>query len=365
MSETELLTVKNPEPLREIDAILAKYDEQKTSVSARFENLSLTCNAIGELRHRLPDDLVRKFKENAENNRLGFRTDKPGIGYPIPVIRDCMIDAVLMGVYPYGNEFNIVASNAYITKEGFTGMMRRDKRFSDIRIECDVPNYEDARSGSDLRAIVPFKATWKFNGKPDSLNGNIPIRVNRGMGDDAILGKSERKIRARIWSIATGSSISDGDADDSGTSGRAERAKPVAAEVASVESMTGGEAVDKEDDVPYAENEKAAKPAPAKAHEASAHAATKPAPSPEPRKKIVHDSPSHKEILNLCVKSQVLPEIVAEYAASMGFAPAGAESVSEIGEEGALEIASHWNGIASILKNRSEERRAARDDSGR
>jgi|GEM_PF-3892337 len=377
---TELLAIKNPEPLREIDAILAEYDKATAdSTSARFETLALTSNAIRSLRERLPDALVKHIKDSSENNRLGFRSDRPDVGngkardgyaagYPVPVIRDCMIEAVMRGAYPFGNEFNIVAGNAYITKEGFTGIMRRDRRFSDLRIECEVPNYEDARSGSDLRAIVPFTATWRFNGKVDSLKGNIPIRVNRGMGDDAILGKAERKIRGRIWILATGTSLSDGDADDAGSVGRAERAKPVKGEATSIERMTGGEAVD---DIPYAsapavEEVTKVTPAPseAKANPSTGSAAANPKPTKaptqaEPSQRITYSTPDHKEIFALCVKHHVLPEIVTEYAIGAGHAPEDARAVNEITEFGAMEIVETWSVILPGLKTKSAERKAS------
>lgn len=358
---TAILKIDNPLPFREIDAIVTEYSRATQSIDSRIETMAMMINAVIELRQRLPDSFVARIKKGAENNRLGFKTDKPN-GYPDEVVRECLVESLLQGVYPFGNEFNIIAGNSYITKEGFIGLMRRDRRFLGVCIDMEPPVYDKGASGRE-RAVVKYAATWNFNSRPDKKSGAVPIRLNAGMGDDAVLGKAERKIRCLIWNQATGNYLSDGDADDSGTSGRAERAKPVTAEVTSVESMTGGEAVAEDDDVPYAENEKAKQPTPAKETPAAPKSAS--SSSTGSRTKVVHNSPSHKELLTLCVTSQILPEIVTEYAASMGFAPSGSESTSEITDEGALEIASKWNGIVSILKNRSDERRAAYHDSGR
>lgn len=62
---------------------------------------------------------------------------------------------------------------------------------------------------------MPMKATWLLHGKPDSLEVCIPVRVNSGMGADAILGKATRKILGRIHARITGSNqMIDDDGDN-------------------------------------------------------------------------------------------------------------------------------------------------------
>ena len=70
-------------------------------------------------------------------------------------------------------------------------------------------------------ALVPMRATWIYKGNKDSVectkNGEtdnrIAVRVNAGMGVDAILGKARRKLLARIYSRVTGSHWAESDAD--------------------------------------------------------------------------------------------------------------------------------------------------------
>ncbi|MBN1404168.1 MAG: hypothetical protein JW942_06870 [Opitutales bacterium] len=347
---TQILTINNPAPIREIDDLVIGYGKATQSVEHRFEATTLMANAKIALQERLPDDFVKRLKSGAENCRLGFKTDRPD-GYPVPVVRECIIEGLLTGVYPFGNEMNIIAGNSYITKEGFTGLMKRDGRFSDVRIEEDVPIYEDAKNGN-IRAIVPFTASWKFEGKPDSLKGNIPIRVNRGMGDDAILGKAERKIRCRIWNQATGSVLTDGDAEDATNDSRAARARPVSGRVNDITRMTGGETVAVvDDDLNYGD------PAPKATEPESAPQA--PAAKPKADLAANRKDPAYKELLlGRCPKCGVHPDAVIGYAVALGAAPDDASSVYEIDRDTVCEILDEWDNLLPGLKERTDKIRA-------
>ena len=61
---------------------------------------------------------------------------------------------------------------------------------------------------------MPCKASWKLNGTPDVMEAEIPVRINAGMGSDAILGKAERKMRARIYNRITGTEFPEGEVGD-------------------------------------------------------------------------------------------------------------------------------------------------------
>lgn len=92
-----------------------------------------------------------------------------------------------------------------------------------FRIDWGVPS-----SGTG-GALVPALATWELNGKPDRLDCRvtkradgeddmrIPIRVNKGMGADAIIGKAERKVCHRVYEIITGISLPSVDEDEPNT----------------------------------------------------------------------------------------------------------------------------------------------------
>lgn len=170
------------------------------------ESLALA-NAVKALKTHMPDNLVIGIKKTLENTSLGFKTDKEE-GYPITTIKKCLIESALRGLHWNGNEFNIIADNTYVTREGFTGMMNRDPRFSDLELYFDPPEFPEKG-----KAIVICRGKWKFNGVEDELEARIPVKLYSGQGDDVALGKANRKFRARIWERVTGKDWSDGDVE--------------------------------------------------------------------------------------------------------------------------------------------------------
>lgn len=135
---------------------------------------------------------------------LGFKCDKQ---YTDDIISKCITDALVLGVMPVGNEFNIISGKVYVTREGFTRLLREYPGLTDLRIEYDVPI-----ARGDKGATVGFKASWRLGDVSDSLDGTVPVK---GEGADLILGKADRKVRARIYARITGSTFTtDGEIDD-------------------------------------------------------------------------------------------------------------------------------------------------------
>jgi hypothetical protein len=161
--------------------------------------------AISELREALTPAIMSDFLKLA-NTPLGFRTDRgPGSAsnkehYPDAIVKDCLIQAMVRGVRPNGNEFNIIAGQCYVTKDGFRRLLRDFPGFSDFKIDLGVPK------ASGDGAIVHCSATWRIGGIPDSIECDIPVK---GTGCDLLLGKAESKLYRRIYSRLTGSDLSD------------------------------------------------------------------------------------------------------------------------------------------------------------
>jgi hypothetical protein len=148
-----------------------------------------------------------------QNRALGFLTDRPKEGYSQEVVKECVIEAVLQGYLPTGNEFNIIAGRFYATKNGLARKVREFPGLADLRLNLLPP-----RAHGDGGAIVVATATWNREGKPDSITREIPVKVNSGMGPDAILGKATRKLLASVYGVLTGSeyTVPDGEVDDTG-----------------------------------------------------------------------------------------------------------------------------------------------------
>lgn len=198
------------------DNALVKIDEvvRQHQVAALDQMASATTKAVAlsramkQLKQLISGETLSDFMELA-GSHLGFRTDRDnqnGKGYPPEVIRDALIEGMLRGAQPIGNEINIISGRCYLTKEFFERQLRQ--LVEQLRVVEGVPRV------SDSGALVPMRATWRYNGRPDSIDctedgddgdTRICVKVNQGMGVDAILGKAYRKLYARIFRRVTGS----------------------------------------------------------------------------------------------------------------------------------------------------------------
>jgi len=183
------------------NGLLAK-GEQST-----FKRTLTIARAIGELRSLLTPKVMEPIM-NLQNTSLGFKTDQTVSGYQVDVVRDCLIEACLNGVYPVGNEFNIIARQCYITKEGFAHKLR-DIHGLSYTITPDIPHLNAEGTG----AILAMSIEWTYNGKSATKAMKFAIRVNKMMGADAIIGKATRKARAWLYTTITGQEVGDGEAE--------------------------------------------------------------------------------------------------------------------------------------------------------
>lgn len=182
---------------------------------------------------------------------LGFRTDRDSGGnkYTAEQVRDALIVGLMRGLRVVGNEINIIGGNCYATKEGMKRLVKEYPGVTNLRIQFGVP--QAMKDG----ALVPATVTWRLNGVADAMDcaesaegdRRIPVRVNSGMGVDAILGKAESKIYRRLYLLLTGTDqavVDDGDVLAEHTAG-----EPVAATAPETnlitEFMHGIEACDK------------------------------------------------------------------------------------------------------------------------
>ena len=173
--------------------------------ASQFKRAAMVAEAISELRAILTPKVMTPFM-NLQNTSIGFKTDNPS-GYPVDVVRDCLIEATLKGVYPVGNEFNIIARQCYITKEGYFHKLRDLPDFHWIETPA-VP-----RNVGENGAIIKVKLEWTLRKQSFEKELELAIRVNRGMGADAIIGKALRKARAWLYTTVTGQEVGDGDVE--------------------------------------------------------------------------------------------------------------------------------------------------------
>lgn len=163
-------------------------------------------DAIERLRVALTDDVMRRFYP-LMNTSLGFRTDRPSKKNPEPYsvdeVRTCMVEALLIGLRLTDNEWNIISQRCYVTREGFSRLLREHRGLTDLKIVPGVP------SGDKTRGVtIAYHCTWRLNGVEQSLDAVIPVSGGEYATLDQLLGKGDRKIKARIWAKVTGSEVS-------------------------------------------------------------------------------------------------------------------------------------------------------------
>lgn len=148
---------------------------------------------------------------------LGFATDRDNLEtkYPVSVVQAAIINAFLHEANIVGNEFNILAGKYYLTKEFFERKCR--ELVNDLRVTVYAPTL----IGNS--AYVPMKASWIYNGRRDHMDcikseegdSRIIVKMNKGLGADAVIGKAQRRLLMRIYERVTGSSwLSQEDEDE-------------------------------------------------------------------------------------------------------------------------------------------------------
>lgn len=205
--ETTALVKINPEDLDALDKIATEYSLQATSALGRMRQAIMMATGIRMLRDALTPAIMNEVMA-LQGSPLGFLTDKDKDGgYPQEMVRDVMVEGLLLGLRPVGNEINIIGKRCYMARAGATRLLREVPGLTDLRPQFGVPQM--VKDG----AVVKASATWKLNGVDDKIDREIPIRVNAGQGADAILGKATRKLYAAILQQVTGSDHADGEVD--------------------------------------------------------------------------------------------------------------------------------------------------------
>ena len=177
-----------------------------------FQKAFLQASVIELIESRLTPEYMKPIMKNLQGKKVGFLTDRDkeaNPGYTEEVVKNCVIEAVLMGLQVYGNQFNIIAGRMYPTKEGFSGMLR------DLKVWYRLTHSSPLFNKETNTTSVTTKIEWKDKlGNAKTATVTNPIKVNSGMGSDAILGKAERKALKWLYTEITGNDVADGDAND-------------------------------------------------------------------------------------------------------------------------------------------------------
>lgn len=179
------------------------------NVAAAFNAVSI----VTLLREALTDEVMDKVFMPLMNTKIGFMTDRTGKpnkkGQTLPlysrdVVRDCIIDAVIIGLLPTGNQFNILAERMYPTKEGYTALLKK------LGVRYVIEIGQD-KSQNPQYAELACKINYNHNGEKNSFTVNTTVAKNDYSSNDQIRGKAERKAKKALYEYITGSDFGDGD----------------------------------------------------------------------------------------------------------------------------------------------------------
>lgn len=201
------LTTKNQTIALQLNEAVGSVLNQTNLIG--FEKAYTTASSIETLQSLLTPQYMAPIMR-LQGNRLGFKTDKDKTGgYPEDTVKNCLIEAVLMGLQPYGNQFNIIAGNTYVTKEGCGEILGKFPGLSYTLI-TGVP-----RPAVDNKtAVIDVEITWSLNGKEQTKTIPISVKMDNYTTVDALKGKATRKGRAWLIETLTGIEVADGDVQD-------------------------------------------------------------------------------------------------------------------------------------------------------
>lgn len=188
-----------------------------------FQKAFVMSSAIDVIREQLSDEYMKPIMA-LQGSSLGFKTDldtikekvgtkwvtKKGEGYPLEIVRDCLIEAVFLGLEVTGNQFNIIGGNMYPTREGFGALLDKMKG---LKKNFSYKNISQP-SGQKVANVI-VQIDWQFEGESAQKQTiDFPIKSNEYTSYDALIGKAERKAKRWLYNTIKGTDISDGDVND-------------------------------------------------------------------------------------------------------------------------------------------------------
>lgn len=210
-------------------AELAIVDEQITAALARVAATSdLTQRvaravALANATTLIRAAIARHWSALAtlKDTPFGFATDeRQGKSpYTPEQLQTAITHGILIGCLPTGGEITVISGRAYASLPHFERWAREQEGLTDLAITLGVPTLPQGDGGT---ALVEATASYVYRGAPTTIawarsqafDGRIPVRVNAGMGPDAVLGKARRKILAAIRKRVEGRAAQDDVIDD-------------------------------------------------------------------------------------------------------------------------------------------------------
>lgn len=178
---------------------------------------------VTQLRQALTDDVMKSVFMPLMNTTIGFRTDrdpnkpvkqkdgsyKAPQPYSLDVVRDCIIDALSIGLLTTGNQMNIIAGRCYPTKEGYTSLLKK------IGCKYIISVGQDGQKPDSPFAEIPCKINYDWNGDKGGYTFIATVKKDIYSSADQLRGKAERRAKKSLYEYLTGCDFGDADEESS------------------------------------------------------------------------------------------------------------------------------------------------------
>ena len=181
---------------------LACKDASALQIVSNFGAAFTAVNVIALLREAMTDEVMDKVFMPLMNTKIGFLTDRNGRARsggraPLPlytrdIVRDCIIDAVTIGLLPTGNQFNIIAERMFPTKEGYTSLLRK------LGVKYFIDTSYDKGQTQNF-AEIPCKINYEYNGEKNGFSIIATVKKDDYSSHDQLRGKAERKAKKALY----------------------------------------------------------------------------------------------------------------------------------------------------------------------
>ena len=184
---------------------------------------------VQKLEAILTDEIMDAVFMPLMNKKIGFRTDRDpsrpdkrtGVApkpYTRDVVRTCIIDAAANGLLPTGNQFNIISSTMYPTKEGYTALLAKLKASPmQLVYTFEFDPETKAVSADPTYVAIPCRVGYKTS-REDMKGWFRYVAMVKSNGEtsttDQLRGKAERKCKKAFFEFLTGIDLGDADASE-------------------------------------------------------------------------------------------------------------------------------------------------------
>lgn len=188
---------------------LIKQSSEVMNIVNHFEKAIAMANVVKQLKNELSKPEIINNLMPLQGLNIGFLSDNKN-GYSPEKVIECLTEAVMQGVYPTGNEFNIIAGKCYITKNGMKRKLENLGYIKNIKLKFN--DYKE----NGKHATVYMQVSW-IDERTNSNHNEVLtllVKTDNYSTSDNILGKATRKARAWLFENVTGEAVPDGDIEE-------------------------------------------------------------------------------------------------------------------------------------------------------